>query len=98
MRITTASLRTLDELRQHVHQTLCAHEDLDPRSTPIHQLVVQRKGQPCGLFFHIQGPRLLKAYAVWSSDDSRILFYDATGNRVAETQLSEGPNPRELAA
>ena len=98
MHIATTCLRTVDELRQHVHQTLCAHEDLDPVYTPIHQLLVQRRGQPCGLFFHIQGPRLLKAYAVWSSDESRILFYDDRGERFAETHLSEGPDPRDLAA
>jgi hypothetical protein len=98
MRHPTACLRTVDELRQHVHQTLCAHEDLEPRCTPIHELLVQRRGRPCGLFFHIQGPRLLKAYAVWSGDDNRILFYDDKGDRFAETLLSEGPDPRVLAA
>ena len=91
-------LPTLDELCHHVHETLCAQEDLDPRYTPIHREVVWRKGRPCGLFFHIRGPRLLKAYAVWSADEGRILFYSARGDRLGETRLSEGPDPRQLAA
>jgi hypothetical protein len=92
------SLPTVDALRRHVHQALCSQSDLDPRYTPLHQLVVQRKGRACGLFFHIQGPRLLKAYAVWSGDDNRILFYDTRGERCGETQLSEGPDLDSLAA
>jgi hypothetical protein len=98
MHTITAYLPTLDELRQHVHQTLCAHEGLDPRYTPLHQSLVERKGKPCGLFFHIQGPRLLKAYAVWSGDEHRVLFYGAGGDRFAETLVSEGPDARRLAA
>jgi hypothetical protein len=95
---TTLRLSTVNDLREHVLRTLCAHEDLDPRYTPIRQSVVQRHGKPCGLFFHIQGPRLLKAYAVWSAEEGRILFYDALGERFAEAQLSEGPDPALLAA
>jgi hypothetical protein len=98
MNQSTQFLPTVDELRRHVHQTLCARENLEPSVTPLHQAVVERKGKPCGLFFHIQGPRLLKAYAVWSADESRVLFYDAAGDRFAETLLSEGPDPGSLAA
>jgi hypothetical protein len=96
MQVVTALLPSVDELREHVHQTLCTHEDLDARYTPIHQTVVCRQGKPCGLFFHIQGPRLVKAYAVWSGDDNRILFYDTRGDRFAETQLCEAPDPGDL--
>ena len=98
MTAAVASLPTVDALRRYVRETLCAHADLDPRYTPMREMVVQRKGEPCGLFFHIQGPRLLKAYAVWSADEARILFYDVKGDRFAETRLSEGPDPRGLAA
>jgi hypothetical protein len=92
------NLPTVDALRRYVHAALCTQNDLDPRYTPLHELLVQRQGQPCGLFFHIQGPRLLKAYAVWSADEGRILFYDAKGERCGETRLSEGPDPSRLAA
>ena len=95
---TPIRLPTVEDLRRHVLQTLCAHEDLDPRYTPLREALVQRHGKPCGLFFHIQGPRLLKAYAVWSAEEGRVLFYDVRGERFAEEHLSEGPDPDALAA
>jgi hypothetical protein len=93
-----ASLPTLDELRRHVRLTLCSHDKLDPMETPLHQGIILRKGKPCGLFFQIQGPRLLTTYAVWAGEENRILFYDSTGLRFAETRLSEAPDPLKLAA
>ena len=98
MSVTFVSLPTLDALRRHVLQTLCAHDHLDPAQTPLHQALVVRRGKPCGLFFQVQGPRLLKAYALWAGPEDRILFYDSTGLRFAETRLSEGPDPLGLAA
>jgi hypothetical protein len=98
MNLAFLSLRTLDELRGHVLQTLCSHDQLDPRQTPFHQALITRSGKTCGLFFQVQGPRLLKTYAVWAGHENRILFYDSTGVRFAETRLSDGPDPRQLAA
>jgi hypothetical protein len=91
-------LPTLDALRELVHNTLCAHDQLDPAQTPMHQAVIQRSGRPCGLFFQVQGPRMVKTYAVWAGEEDRILFYDSNGQRFAEVRLSEAPNPRKLAA
>jgi hypothetical protein len=95
---TVVSLATLDALRQHVHQTLCAHDQLDPGQTPLHQAVIMRAGRPCGLFFQAQGPRLVKTYAIWAGEEDRILFYDSNGQRFAEVRLSDAPDPRKLAA
>jgi hypothetical protein len=92
------SLPTLDELRRHVRQTLCAHDQLDPEQTPMHQAVIARSGRPCGLFFQVQGPRMVKTYAVWAADEDRILFYDSNGQRFAEARLSDAPEPRKVAA
>lgn len=92
------SLATLEELRGHVHQILCGHDNLEPAETPLLQSVILRRGRPCGLFFQAQGPRLLKTYAIWAGDEGRILFYTCSGDRFAETRLSEGPDPRRLAA
>ena len=93
-----ASLPTLDELRNHVHLALCAHDHLDPTQTPLYEGLVLRRGRPCGLFFHVQGPRMLKTYAIWAGEEDRILFYNCSGERVGETKLSEAPDPRRLAA
>jgi hypothetical protein len=59
---------------------------------------ITRSGRTCGLFFQVQGPRLVKTYAVWAGEEGRILFYDSTGQRFAQTRLSEAPDPRRLAA
>jgi hypothetical protein len=92
------SLPTLDDLRQHVLQTLCLHDKLDPEQTPMYQGVIKRSGRVCGLFFQVQGPRLLKNYAIWAGEENKVLFYDSTGLRFAVTRLSEGPDPIKLAA
>jgi hypothetical protein len=98
MAIQFASLPSLKVLRDHVLATLCAHDQLDPAQTPLQEVLVVRSGRPCGLFFQVHGPRLLKTYALWAGTEDRILFYDSTGARFAETRLSEAPDPLNLAA
>jgi hypothetical protein len=95
---TVVAVPTFDDLRRHVLETLCRHDQLDPAQTPLHQAVIMRSGRPCGLFFQVQGPRMLKTYAVWAGEENRILFYDSTGVRFAETRLSDAPDPLKLAA
>jgi hypothetical protein len=90
-------LPTLASLRDYVRQTLCAHDQLDPTLTPVHESVITRSGRACGLFFQVQGPRRVRTYAVWAGDEDRILFYDSTGRRFGETRLSEAPDPVKLA-
>ncbi len=98
MHATFAALPTIDELRRYVLKTLCGHDHLDPAQTPLYQGTVTRNGRPCGIFFQIQGPRLLKNYAIWVGEEDRILFYDCTGQRFGETRLSEAPDPLKAAA
>jgi hypothetical protein len=92
-----ACLPTLNELRRHVLLILCRNDQLDVSQTPLQQAVITRRGKPCGLFFQVQGPRLLKNYAVWAGAENRILFYNGAGDRIAETRLTAGPDPRGLA-
>jgi hypothetical protein len=96
--VTVTALPSLEVLRQHVLETLCNHDQLDPAQTPLRQSLITRRGKPCGLFFQAQGPRLLKTYAVWAGDENRILFYDSTGERFAESRLSDAPDLAPLAA
>jgi hypothetical protein len=91
-------LPTLEALRRHVLQKLCGHDQLDPNQTPLRQAMITRSGRPCGLFFQVQGPRLVKTYAVWAGEEDRILFYDSAGARFAQSRLSEAPDPRLLRA
>ena len=96
MDTTTASLLSLDDLRDHVLHTLCRRDHLDAHQTPLQQSVINRSGRPCGVFFQVQGPRMLKSYAVWAGPERRILFYDAGGERFAETRLKKGPDLKGL--
>ncbi len=98
MDVNFVSLPSLEKLRAHVLQTLCAHDRLDPKQTPLYQAIIRRSGKPCGLFFQVQGPRLLKTHAVWAGQENRVLYYDSTGLRFAESRLCEGPDPLDLAA
>ena len=92
------STPTFEALLAYVHCSLCQREKLDPEQTPLKQSVVRRSGRVCGLFFQVEGPRLLRGYAIWASDENRILFYDSAGERTAEVHLSEAPDPTRLAA
>jgi hypothetical protein len=92
------SLPTLEALRRHVRAVLCNHDRLDPEQTPLFQAVITRRGRPCGLFFQIQGPRLLRTYAIWAGEEDRILFYDSSGLCFAQSRMSEAPDPGKLAA
>jgi len=89
---------TLEALCHHVHHVLCSKDHLDPSQTPLHRALITRRGKPCGLFFHVQGPRLLKNFAVWAGEEDRVLFYNSTGERFGEVHLSDAPDPRRLAA
>ncbi|MFL5241271.1 MAG: hypothetical protein ACJ8FY_04125 [Gemmataceae bacterium] len=90
------SLPSLDELRRFVRMTLCEADHLDLKQTPLQEAQISRGGRPCGLFFQVRGPRLLANYAIWAGEENRILFYNSTGFRFAETRLSEAPDPRQL--
>jgi hypothetical protein len=92
------SLPTVAELCRHIHELLCRPDQLDPQQTPLQQAIITRRGRPCGIFFQVQGPRLLRNYAVWAGEENRILFYNSSGERIAEMRLSEAPDPRSLAA
>ncbi len=93
-----AALPTLTELKLYVLNILCRPDNLDPDQTPLKEAVITRHGRPCGLYFQVLGPRLLKNYAIWAGDENRIIYYNSSGARVAETKLSEAPDPRLLMA
>jgi hypothetical protein len=89
------ALPTFDALAGFVHQALCQQDALDPDQAPLFRTPLTRAGRPCGVAFHVQGPRLLRTSAVWAADDDRIVFYDSTGQRVRAVRLSEAPDIAE---
>ncbi|MFL5330656.1 MAG: hypothetical protein ACJ8C4_17275 [Gemmataceae bacterium] len=98
MESTIHSLPTLSLLRDHVRQTLCVRDRLDAAQAELREARIVRGDRTCGVFFQIRGPRLLRTYAIWSGDEKRILYYESTGVRFAETKLAVEPNPDEIAA
>ncbi len=81
----------IEELAAFVHDVLCEQDALDPTQTPLFRTPLQRGERPCGMVFHVEGPRLLRTSAVWSADDDRIIFYDSNGIRFRDVTLSESP-------
>jgi len=55
-------------------------------------------GRICGLVFQVNVPRSLQIAAVWVAKENRLLFYDSTGVRFAETQLAKSPDLKKVAA
>lgn len=90
------SVPELEQLKEFVHQALCEQDHLDPKQTPLQQWLISRSGRPCGMFFQISGPRMMRAYAIWAGEENRILFYDSSSHRYAEIQLSDAPDPAQL--
>jgi hypothetical protein len=97
MAVAVRVLPTLEELRKYVHETLCEHDALEPAEAALLQSLMTRRGRVCGLFFQVSGPRSVKLFAVWPGEENRILFYDSTGVRYAETRLSDAPDPASAA-
>src|SRR2546426_673002 len=91
MESSVVALTTPEALNRFVRDMLCSHDRLDPVQTPLYRATLTRRGCPCGMMFHVEGPRLLKTSAIWAGDEHRILFYNSTGARFSEVKLSEGP-------
>ncbi len=88
----------VEDVAAPVHRMLCDKDALDPAQAPLFRTPLRRGGRACGLVFHVEGPRLLRTSAVWSSEDARIIFYDSSGLRFHEIDLSESPRHGEPGA
>ena len=92
-----ASLSTLDELRQHVLDTLCTHDRLDPGQAPLRQAVMAGRAGPVAV---LSGARPVLAEDVCClgrrGGSDPLLRFD--GIAFSGDALSEGPDPRRLAA
>lgn len=89
MQQAAPTVRTLSELRQYVHETLCRHENLETDQFQLQEVPLSRSGERCGLQFILRGPRNVRLGAVWASDRNQIFFYNAVGERFRKQQLAE---------
>ena len=88
----------VEELAAFVHRVLCDRDALDPTQTPLFRTRLTKAARVCGLVFHVEGPRLMRTSAIWSADDARIIFYDSSGVRFHEVEVSENPELTGSAA
>ena len=85
---TTATLPTLDELRQYVHAQLCAKESLLEDQFITQEEPLLMRGSVCGRQFQLHGPRSIRLGAIWANDKNLIYFYDTQGERYLRVQLT----------
>ena len=81
-------IRTLDELRDFVHRTLCDKENLLAEQFSLAEGELSRRGRRCGLQFTVQGPRHVRLGAIWESRHNQVYFYDARGTRFLKVRLA----------
>jgi hypothetical protein len=98
MQANAPEIRNLNELRTYVHETLCELNDFEPGAFAITERLIVRSGEPCGIFFCMNGPRSVKVTAIWETDTSSVLFYGSTGERTQRTQLVGAPRLAAAAA
>ena len=82
-----AEIRTLDDLRDFVHLSLCRKENLLEHHFPMTELELKRRDQICGFQFTLHGPRSVRLSAVWDRIRNQVLLYDAVGRRFARISL-----------
>ncbi len=92
---TLDEIRTLDDLRLFIHQTLCEKENLLADQFAMSEMQLTRRGRDCGLQFSLQGPRSVRLGAIWAADHNLIYFYDAQGERYAKIRLRHRLLPEE---
>ena len=91
-------LQSLDELREYVNEILCEHNQLEVGAFPMTERILVRRGQPCGIYFCLHGPRAVKFSAIWETQQNSVLFYGSGGERIGRTQLVEAPQLEQVAA
>ncbi len=77
------------ELRDFINETLCNHNLLKRDAFPLTERRLQRGGKPCGIFYCLHGPRMVKFTAIWETENNQVLFYGPSGQKVQQTTLLE---------
>lgn len=90
--------RTIDELRQYIHHTLCEKENLVEDQFEMNEMELKRRGRVCGLQFALHGPRMVRLGAIWASDQNIIYFYDAAGERFRKVRLKSRLRQKAMVA
>lgn len=89
---------SVQDLREYVNTTICAHFQLQEGAFLITERMLLRGGKPCGVYFCLHGPRATKFTAIWDADRNQVLFYGSRGERFLKTQLVESSRRALVAA
>lgn len=90
-----AHLKTLDDLRDFVHGTICELNEFEPDVFEMTEVILTRGKRPCGKLFCLHGPRRVRLTAIWETDSNTVLFYDEVGERSRKVRLT---NARRLVS
>ncbi|GIW99695.1 MAG: hypothetical protein KatS3mg111_3028 [Pirellulaceae bacterium] len=72
----------IDAVREFVRQELCEKNHLEKDAFHMAERLLTRRGEPCGLYFCIYGPRSVRLTAVWDLARRSVFFYDSLGRRI----------------
>jgi hypothetical protein len=92
MQESSLQIRTLVDLRSYVQQQLCDQNELEVGAFQLTEQVLEKQGNPCGIYFCLHGPRSVKLIAIWETRSNSILFYGSTGQRVHRIRLANAPS------
>ncbi|MDO4576155.1 MAG: hypothetical protein Q4D98_13185 [Planctomycetia bacterium] len=81
------SITNSSELNAYVNETLCHHNHLKKDAFQMTKRVLTRSGRPCGIFYCLHGPRMVKFTAIWEMEKNQVLFYGPTGEKFQQTKL-----------
>ncbi len=75
------------ELCDYVNETICLQNHLKKDAFQMTKRLLRRSGRPCGIFYCIHGPRMVKLTAIWEAEKNQVLFYGPTGEKVQQTKI-----------
>jgi hypothetical protein len=81
---------TIDIVREFVREQLCERNQLEKDAFHMSQRVLTQRGDPCGFYFCIYGPRSVRLTAVWDLKRRLIFFYDSLGRRAESHPVPMG--------
>ena len=73
---------SFEAVREFIRGELCEKNQLERDAFEMSERVLIRRGQHCGFYFCIYGPRSVRLTAVWDLVKGSIFFYDSLGRRV----------------
>lgn len=71
-----------EAVREFIREELCVKNQLEKDAFEMAERKLTRKGQHCGFYFCIYGPRSVRLTAVWDLVKGSIFFYDSLGRRA----------------